>query len=163
MRAAFAALGVGVLTTAASLFLRFGLSRFWGPGLLFLIGTAVGLFLDAGYNTDHPHVLETADGKVHGIGMLIVCLTLPTASLLLGCAFAQRARTAPRGRQVQILGAAQIVAVVGFEMSPLAVRGLLERVAITMAVVTLVALRSVTHGDTDVGPAEQCQLVEARA
>lgn len=163
MRAAFAALGIGVLTTAASLFLRFGLSRLSGPGLLLLVGTAVGLFLDAGYNTDHPHVLETADGRVHGIGMLIVCLTLPTASLLLGCAFAQRARTSPRARQVQVLSAAQIVAIVGFEMSPLAVRGILERVAITMAVVTLVALRSVTHGDTDVGRAEQYQRVDACA
>ncbi len=163
MRAAFAALGFGVLTTAASLFNRFGLSRLWGPGLFFLVGTAVGLFLDAGYNTDHPHVLETADGRVHGIGMLIVCLTLPAASLLLGCAFAQRAQIAPRARQAQVLAAAQIVAIVGFEMSPAAVRGVLERVAITLAIFTLAALGSVARGDTDVGKAAQYQRMDACA
>ncbi len=151
MRAAFAALAVGVLTTAASLFLRFRLSPLWGSGLLLLTCTAVGLFLDAGYNTDHPHVLETADGRVHGIGMLIVCATLPVASFLLGRALAQGGRTAARARQVQVLAAAQIVAVVGFEISSTAGRGLIERVAITLAVVTLVVLQSVARGDSDDG------------
>jgi len=149
MRTAFAALATGVLTTVAILYLRFRLSPLWGSGLLLLTCTAVGLLLDAGYNTDRPHVLETADGRVHGIGMLIVCVTLPAASFLLGRVLAQGARTTAQARRVQVLAAAQIVAIVGFEMSPMAVRGLIERVAITMAVATLVVLRSVALSATD--------------
>lgn len=149
MRAAFAALGIAVLSTATSLFLRFRISGLWRSPLLLLSCTAVGLFLDAGYNTDHPHVLETSDGRVHGIGMLIVCLTLPAASFLLGRALGQRTRTMAQARRVQVLAAAQILAIVGFEMSPTAVRGLTERIAITMAVATLVVVRSVTLDATD--------------
>ncbi len=155
MRVAFAALGIAVLSTATSLFLRFRISRLWRFSLLLLGCTAVGLFLDAGYNTDHPHVLETSDGRVHGIGMLIVCLTLPAASFLLGGALGQRFRTAAQARRVQVLAAAQLLAIVGFEMSPTAVRGLTERVAITMAVATLVVVRSVALGATDDEPASE--------
>lgn len=88
MRTAFACLGIGTVATAASLRDRLR-STFWrNVGLLLLTGTAIGLIIDAGYNTDHLRVAETLDGAIHGDGMFIVCLTMPTAALILGTEFA---------------------------------------------------------------------------
>ena len=141
MRAAFAALGCGVLATAASLRLRFEPSSWWHAGLPLLALTALGLFLDAGCNTDRPRVPETSDGTVHGVGMLIVCLTLPAASFLLGCALARNPIGA-RARWAQFLAVGQIIAILGFEMSPASLRGLIERIAITLAIAVLALLQS---------------------
>jgi hypothetical protein len=147
MRAAFAALGCGVLATAVSLRLRFEPSARWRVGFLLLALAAIGLFLDAGYNTDHPRVPETPDGTVHGVGMLIVCLTLPAAAFVLGSALAQNSR-ATRARWLTLLGAGQLVAILGFEVSPTAARGLIERIAIALAVSALALLQSASRSPT---------------
>jgi hypothetical protein len=144
MRAAFAALGLSVLATAESLRLRFELSSSWSVGLFLLAFAAVGLFLDAGYNTDHPRVPETPDGTVHGVGMLIVCLSLPAASYLLGSALVGHS-AALQARWLRLLAAGQVIAILGFEMSPASWRGLMERIAITMAVAALALLQSAAH------------------
>jgi hypothetical protein len=153
MRAAFASLGTGVLGTAVILHLTSTPTLWRRMGLLLLTFTAVGLFLDSAYNTDHPHIAETADGTVHGVGMLIICLTLPAASFILGSDFLQDLFAAPRARWLQVLGLAQLIAILGFEMSPTTSRGLTERVAVALALATLFVLRSLARkpdqGDPD--------------
>lgn len=94
MRVTFVALGLGVLATAVSLHLTPESSWWRRVGLLLLACTAIGLFLDAGYNTDHPRVPETVEGTVHGVGMLIICLTLPAATFVLGFDFTRTASAA---------------------------------------------------------------------
>jgi hypothetical protein len=145
MRTAFAALGIGVLATAASLGPRIDSSWCSRLGRLLLVGTAAGLFLDAAYNTDHPRVRETADGTVHGVGMLIICLTLPLASFLLASALL---RTPARWRAtwLRVLAAGQVVAILGFERSPVAWRGVTERIAVALAVAALALLQSLRPG-----------------
>lgn len=142
MRAGFAALGSGVLGTAVSLHLTSTTNSWRRAGLLLLTFTAVGLFLDSGYNTDHPGVRETTDGTVHGVGMLIICLTLPAAGFILASEVLQLPSMAPRARLLQILSVAQVIAMIGFKMSSTASRGLTERVAVTIALATLLVLRS---------------------
>jgi hypothetical protein len=142
MRAAFAALGGGVLGTAASLHLTSPPTWWRRLGLLLLTFAAVGLFLDSGYNTDYPGVAETFDGAIHGVGMLIICLTLPTASFTLGFVYQRELSAARRARWLQFLGIAQLVAITGFKVSPTTWRGLTERVAVTLALATLFILRS---------------------
>ncbi len=142
MRVAFASLGISAVAAAATLRDRFEPTPWRNVGLVLLMGTAVGLFLDAAYNTDHPRVAETFDGAVHGDGMSIVCLTLPAAALILGTDLARSTRRPPLARWLQALGVAQAIAIIGFVKSPLAYRGLTERVAVTLGVATLVALQA---------------------
>jgi hypothetical protein len=145
MRAAFAALGSGVLGTAVSLHLTSPPTWWRRVGLMLLTFTAVGLFLDSGYNTDYPGVAETFDGAMHGVGMLIICLTLPTASFILGCVFLQDPSATRQARWLQVLGIGQLIAIVGFKMSPTTSRGLTERVAVALALAALFMLRSLAH------------------
>ncbi len=140
MRAAFVALGLGVLATSLSLELRFGLSAWRSAGLLLLVGMALGLFLDAGFNTDHLRVPETTSGAVHGVGTLIVGLTLPAAALILGSDFASV--SLPRARWLQVLAVAQCGAIFAFETGPIADHGLAERICIGMALATLALMQS---------------------
>ncbi len=140
MRAAFVALGLGVLATSLSLELRFGLSRWRRAGLLLLVGTALGLFLDAGYNTDHLRVAETISGTVHGVGTLIMGLTLPAAAFILGSDFASV--SLPRARWLQVLAIAQCGAIFVFVTGPISGHGLAERISIAMAVATLALMQS---------------------
>jgi hypothetical protein len=142
MRAAFGALGISVIATAESVRERFEPTAWRNIGLLFLIGTAAGLILDAAYNTDHLRVPETFDGSVHGDGMFIVCLTLPTAALILGTDFARPTLPLPLARWLQVLAVAQGVAVIAFATSPIAYRGLTERVAVTFGIASLAALQA---------------------
>jgi hypothetical protein len=146
MRTAFAALGIGVLSTAANLGPRFDSSWWSRLGRLLLIGTAAGLFLDAAYNTDHPRVRETADGTVHGVGMLIICLTLPLASFLLASALLRTSPARWRAPWLRVLAAGQVVAILGFERSPVAWRGVTERIAVALAVAALALLQSLRPG-----------------
>ncbi len=142
MRAAFGTLGVGVLATAASLRHRCELPPWRGVGIVLLVGTAGGLFLDAAYNTDRLGVAETPDGAVHAAGTWIIFLTLPFAAVLLGSDVTGRAVGPRQSTWLQILGPAQVVALVGFKISPLAYRGLAERTGIVFALITLAALQS---------------------
>ena len=144
MRAAFAALGSGVLGVAVGLHFTSPPTWWRRAGLWLLTFTAVGLFLDSGYNTDFPGVAETFDGAMHGLGMLIICLTLPTASFILGRVFLHDPPAA-RARWLQVLGIAQLVAIIGFRMSPTAWRGLTERVAVALALAALFLLRSLAR------------------
>ncbi len=161
MRAAFVALGLGVLATAMSLHLM-PESSSWRPvGLLLLACTAIGLFLDAGYNTDHPRVPETVDGTVHGVGMLIICLTLPAATFALGFDLARKT-SAARVQLLRSLGVAELFAILGYKMSTIASRGLTERVAIAIAVATLVLLRSLAVSRTRGGVAPPPSLTRIR-
>ncbi len=145
MRGAFAALGLGVLAIAAELRLRFAFSTWWRGGIVLLVGTALGLFLDSAYNTDHPGVAETADGRMHGIGMLLVCLTLPAACVVLGSALVHVPGARWRAKWMQGLGTAQVIAILGFEFSPTVNRGLVERMAVALAVAGLALLQSVAR------------------
>jgi hypothetical protein len=151
MRAAFGALGLGILATAESLRLTVEPSSGRRLGLLLLACTSIGVFLDAGYNTDRPRVPETFDGTVHGVGMLIICLSMPAATLVLGSGLMATSRAALRARCLLVLGAAQLVANLGFEMSPMDSRGLTERVAIAVSLATLFLLRSFAFSPGDRG------------
>ena len=142
MRSAFVALGVGVLATAASLGSTFQLSIWLRVGLPLLVATAIGLFLQAGFNTDHLGIPETFDGAIHGDGILIVCLTLPVASYMLGSGLARSTRASTRPRWLQALGPLQLLAILAFQIGPKSYHGLIERIAVTMGIVTLVLLQS---------------------
>jgi Protein of unknown function (DUF998) len=144
MRSAFFTLGVGTLATVGAIRLRHEPSVRRRLGLVLLAGTAVGLFIDSGYNTDHPHVPATVDGMVHGVGTWIFALTLTGAAFILGSYFAHTSVSAWRGRAIQALSAAQLVAMVVFEISPDAYRGLSERVVALLAVTTLARLLACT-------------------
>jgi Protein of unknown function (DUF998) len=140
MRAAFVALGLGVLATSLSIDFAFGPSKRRRVGLLLLVGTALGLFLDAGYNTDHLRVPETTSGAVHGVGTLMIGLTLPAAALILGSEFTSISRS--RARWLQVLAVAQVGAIFVFETGPIAYHGLAERICIGMAVVALALMQA---------------------
>jgi len=143
MRVAFAALGLGALATAAGLRLRFEPANGRRLGSWLLVATATGLLLDARFNTDRLRVRETFDGTLHGVGMLIICLTLPAVACILGADFV-RSSSSGRAKWLLALGPAQLVAILGFEVSPIAYRGLTERLAVTLGVATLVLLHSLT-------------------
>ena len=143
MRAAFASLGISAMATAAILHNRFDPTPRRNVGLLLLVGTAVGMILDALYNTDPPRVVETLDGAVHGDGIFIVCLTLPAAALILGTDFAVPATLRlSLARSLQALAFAQAIAIIAFVKSPIAYRGLAERAAVTLGVATLAVLQA---------------------
>jgi Protein of unknown function (DUF998) len=144
MRGAFGAFGLAVLAIAIGVCLEFepSISRLVGLGLL--VAAAVGLFLDAGFNTDRLGVAETFDGAVHGDGMLILCLTLPSAAYVLGSGFVSSG-WAFRARVLQALGPAQVVAILGFEASPMTSRGLMERIAVGLGVASCALVHSILH------------------
>jgi len=160
MQAAFAALGLGALATALGLRLRFEISSRRRVGLLALVTAAVGLFLDAGFNTDHLRVPETFDGTMHGEGMLIICLTLPAAACILGSDFV-RSTNAAAARWLLAVGPAQLIAIFSFEVSPIAYRGLTERIAIVLGVAILGLLQSLVASGAGTGPVNAS--VEGRA
>lgn len=138
MRAAFVGLGVGTLATAASLGLSCQPSGVWRRlGLLVLAGAAIGAFLDAGFNTDHLRVPETPDGMVHSVGTAILVLGLPGAAFILGSDLLRHATSTSDARVLLTLGAAQLGAIVLFEMSPVTLRGWAERLVAVLAVATL--------------------------
>lgn len=149
MRAAFSALGTAVLATAAGLLLRLEPSNLRRVGLLLLVATAVGLLLDAGFNTDRLGVAETFNGAVHGDGLLVVSLALPAAAYILGRDFA-RCGIGARGLWLQVLGPALLLASGWFETCPAEWRGLAERIAVAMGVVAVALLRSIVV--TPAGP-----------
>jgi hypothetical protein len=143
MRCAFGALGLGVLATVTSLRTSLAASLWRVSGLALLSATAVGLFLDATYNTDHPHVMETADGAVHAFGTWVITLSLPAAVVILSIAVADAGMSAP-ARWLRVLAAAEIVATLGYEMGPVDYRGVAERVVSVFAVAGIVLLQSLT-------------------
>jgi hypothetical protein len=147
MHAGFAALGVGVLATAWSLAQRQMASRRWKAGLVLLVAMGIGLFLDAGFNTDHLRVAETAHGTVHGTGTLVAVLSLPFSALVFGSALKQSAQSPVRAPWVQALALAQLLAIIGYETSPIAYRGLVERVVMVLAIATLALLQSLALVD----------------
>jgi Protein of unknown function (DUF998) len=154
MRAAFLALGVSTLATAASLRLSGGRSRGRLVGLLMLAAVAIGLFLDTGFNTDRLGVPETFDGAIHGVGTLVLALALPAAAFLLGSDFVHNSKSRTKGTWLLILGTAQLGAVVLFERSPTTVRGWAERLVAVCAVLTLGLLQNLSRASTRSGPPE---------
>jgi hypothetical protein len=145
MRVAFLALGVGTLTTAASLRLSWGSSGWRRIGLLLLAAMAIGLFLDARFNTDHLRVPETFDGTIHSVGTWILALALPGAAFVLGFDFLRNSISTLKARLLLILAAAQVGAIVLFEMSPTTLRGWAERLVTVLAVATLGCLQSLSR------------------
>jgi hypothetical protein len=145
MRAAFLALGVGTLVTGLSLRLSCGPSRRRLIGLFMLGGAAIGLLLDAGFNTDRLGVPETFDGAIHGVATLVLALALPGAAFVFGFDFVRHSNWRPIGTWLFILGTAQLGAVVVFEMSPTTVRGWSERLVAVCAVLTLGLLHNLSH------------------
>ena len=142
MRAAFFALGVGTLATVVFLRAILEPSPWRSAGLVVLAGMAIGLFLDGIYNTDRLRVPATFDGTIHGIGTWILALTLPGAALILGFQLARTSIWRLKARTLQALGAAQLAAIVVFEMSPDSHRGTAERLVTVLAVATLALLHS---------------------
>ncbi len=142
MRFAFAALGVGVLATAAPLRLVFQRSTWRSAGLVLLVIAALGLFLDTAFNTDHPRVIETLSGSLHGMGMLMISLGLPAATFLFGSELSLTSSARARGRCLEVLAAVQLTATLGFEMGSPAFRGLTERTSVGLAVISLAVLQS---------------------
>jgi hypothetical protein len=151
MRAAFLALGVGTLTTAASLRLSFGPSGRRRIGLVMLAGMALGLFLDTGFNTDRLRVPETVDGTIHSVGTWILALALPGAAFVFGSDFVRNSISTLKARLLLILGTAQLGAIVLFEMSPTTVRGWTERLVIVLAVATLGLLQVLSRPNAQAG------------
>jgi Protein of unknown function (DUF998) len=139
MRAAFFVLGVGTLATAASLRISYGSSGWRRIGLLMLVAMAIGLFLDARFNTDHLRVPETFDGTIHSVGTWILALALPGAAFVLGSDFVRNSIS--KARLLLILAAAQVGAIVLFEVSPATLRGWAERLVTVLAVATLGCLQ----------------------
>ena len=143
MRGAFASLGVNAFATAAGLRVGLELSGRRRVGMTMLVLSGIGLLLDAGYNTDRPGIPQTPLGRMHGIGMLIICLTLPAATCTLGSELMKTSVAALRPRLIRALGMAQLIAVLGFRLSPIAWRGVTERLAIAFAVSSLALLEAV--------------------
>jgi hypothetical protein len=141
MRAAFFALGVGTLTTAASLQITYGSSGRRRIGLLMLAAMALGLFLDGGFNTDHLRVAETFDGTLHSVGTWILALALPGAAFVLGSDFVRNSISTRKARLLLILAAAQLGFFALFQVSPETLRGWTERLVIVLAVATLGCLQ----------------------
>jgi hypothetical protein len=138
MRAAFSALAVGALATAASFLLSRGPSGKWqlvGPFLL--AGAAVGSLLDAAFNTDLLGVPETLHGTVHGVGTAVLVFALPGAAFVFGSGFVRNSTSTPTARLILVVAAAQLGAIVLFEMSPMTTRGWAERLGTVLAVVSL--------------------------
>jgi hypothetical protein len=153
MRAAFVALGVGTLATAAILHLRGGPPGVWRPvAALTLAGAAIGAFLVAGFNTDYLRVPETAHGTVHGVGTAIFVLALPGAAFVIGSEFFRSPSLAPEARVLLILGAAQLGAIVFFEQSPTSVRGWAERLVSVLAIATLGLIQVILRTGERAGP-----------
>ncbi len=153
MRAAFLALGIGTLATAASLCLSCGPFGAWRQvGLLMLVGAAIGAFLDAGFNIDHLRVPETADGMVHSVGTAILVLALAGAAFVFGSDFVRNSTTTQNARLLLILGAPQLGAIVLFEMSPVTLRGWTERLVAVLAVATLGLLQVLSRTNERAGP-----------
>ena len=151
MRTAFLALGVGTLTTAASLRLSCRPSGSRRMGVLLLAGTGFGLFLDAGFNTDHLRVPETVDGTIHSVGTWILALSLPGAAFVFGSDFLRNPISMRKGRLLLVLGAAQLAAIVLFEQSPTSSRGWAERLVTVLAVVTLGLLQTLSRKNAQAG------------
>ncbi len=151
MRAAFLALGVGTLTTAASLRLSYGPSGWWRIGLLMLAAMAIGLFLDAGFNTDHLRVPETVDGTIHSVGTWILALALPGAAFVFGSDFVRKPMSSQKARLLLSLAAAQLGAIVLFEMSPTTLRGWAERLVTVLALATLGLLQVLSRTHAQAG------------
>jgi len=138
MRTAFLALAVAALATAASFLLSRGPSGKWrliGP--LLLAGAAVGSLLDAAFNTDHLGVPETVHGTVHGVGTAVLVFALPAAAFVFGSEFVRNSTSTLTARLVLVVAAAQLGAIVLFEMSPMTTRGWAERLGAVLAVVSL--------------------------
>ena len=151
MRAAFLALGVGTLATAASLRLGCEPSRWRRVGLLLLVVMAIGLFLDAGFNTDQFRVPETFDGTIHGVGTWMQALALPVAAFVFGSDFVRHSISTPKAKLLVILVAAQLASILLFEMSPAATRGWAERLVTVLAVATLGLLQVLSRANAPAG------------
>jgi hypothetical protein len=151
MRAAFLALGVGALATAASFRISGAASGWRHVGPLLLVGTAAGSFLDTGFNTDHLRVPETVDGTVHSVGTAILVLALPGAAFVFGSDFVRKSGSTLKARLLLILAAFQLGAIVLFEMSPVTMRGWAERLVTVLAVATLGLLQVLSRTNERVG------------
>ena len=116
-----------------------------------LAGTAVGLFLDAGFNTDHLRVPETVDGAIHSVGTWILGLALPGAAFVFGSDFVRNSIWTPRARLLLFLGAAQLGTIVLFEMSPTTLRGWAERLVTVLVVATLGLLQVLSRTNAQTG------------
>ncbi len=143
MHAAFVALGLGVLATAWGLRLKDPPSRWWNVAVALLLASAIGLFLDAGFNTDHLRVPETTDGTVHGTGTLLAVLMLPASAFTFGSVLKHRGAVPLRARWLQALAVAQFLAILAYESSPVAYRGLVERTVMVIAIANLSLLQTV--------------------
>jgi hypothetical protein len=143
MRGAFAGLALGTLCTAVCLRFRLARSLRSLVGIVALIATSMGLFLEAAYNTDRLGIRETFDGAIHGDGLLVVCLTLPVAVFVLGMEL-RRSIGPVQGRCLQILASVQLVAIIDFQVGPMEYHGLAERIAVLFGVVSLALLWSCT-------------------
>ncbi len=144
MRSAFVALGFGFLGTLWSLHRshRSSAARRWAQFLL--TASAVGLFIDAAFNTDRPQVPETFVGSAHTIGTWIIVLTFPAGTFLFGTVFTASSSSSWRARSLLALPVLQLLAALAFELSRSADRGVMERVAIGIGLVSLVLLQSQT-------------------
>lgn len=146
MRAAFVALGVAALATAASFRLRRAPAGMWRTiGPLLLAVTAVGSFLDAGFDTDHLGVVETVDGSIHSVGTAILVLALPGAAFVFGAHFVRNSTSTVNANLLLILAVTQLGAIVLFEMSPTTSRGWAERFVTVLVVATLALLQNLSR------------------
>lgn len=159
MRVGFACLGLGTLSTAACLQISLGRSLLRRVGLLLLIATSMGLFLEAAYNTDRLGIRETFDGAIHGDGLLVVCLTLPAAAFVLATEI-RRSVGPARGRWLQILAPVQLVVIIAFQVGPMGYHGLAERIAVLLGGACLVLLWSSTRVHTNERPGADTFLTD---
>jgi hypothetical protein len=152
MRAAFSALAVGALATAASFLLGRGPSGKWQlVGPLLLAAAAVGSLLDAAFNTDLVGVPETLHGTVHGVGTAVLVFALPGAAFVFGSDFVRNSTSTLTARLVLVVAAAQLGAIVLFVMSPMTTRGWAERLGTVLAVVSLGLLQVLSRTNERAG------------
>lgn len=116
-----------------------------------LAGTAIGLILDAGFNTDRIRVPETFDGTIHSVGTWILALGLPVAAFFFGFDFVRNSTSTLSERLVLIVGGVQLGAIVLFEMSPATLRGWAERLVAVLAVATLGLLQDLSRANAKAG------------
>ena len=81
----------------------------------------------------------------------MLALALPGAAFVFGSHFVRNSISMPKARLLLVLGAAQLGAIVLFEMSPTSLRGWVERLITVLVVASLGLLQVLSRTDAQMG------------